>query len=208
MKRHFSLALAMSMCASVSFAGGLADPIIPAPVPAPAPIPLDFYVGWQAGILSGDVTPPSIDTANPAVDIEGPIYGVHAGVQRSFGSWMGGIELDYNTTNVDLEDSGTDAVVEMDTLAHLKLRAGTNAGPAFIYGTAGIAYTEMMIDPVAGAALNVSDTAPYFGIGTDVMINQSFSVGAEVLKHNFEDIDDSGYDVDFVTAMLRASFHF
>lgn len=208
MKHHYCLALAISLCAGSSFAGGLSDPVIPAPLPpVPVVVPLDWYVGLQAGIGSGDVIPEVADTAFPETTMEGPFYGVHAGVQRSFGSFMAGIEIDYNTTSVDLEDSGTDVVIELDTLAHLKLRAGASVGSAFVYGTAGLAYAEMMIAPI-GVPLDLSDTAPFYGVGADVMVTESISVGGEVLVHNFEDMDDSGVDVDFTTAMLRVSYHF
>jgi outer membrane immunogenic protein len=207
--RHFlPMTLAISLFAVPGFAGGLSDPIIPAaPPPVPVVVPLDWYVGLQAGIGSGDVTPENPNTAFAETDMEGPFYGVHAGVQRSFGAFTAGIELDYNTSNVDLEDSGTATVIEMDTLAHLKLRAGANFGPAFVYGTAGLAYASVVIEPI-GLPLDLSDTAPFYGLGADVMVTQSISVGGEVLVHNFEDMDDSGVDVEFTTAMLRVSYHF
>lgn len=208
MKRHIPIFLTSCLLANAGFAGGLSDPIIPAPLPpVPVVVPLDWYVGLQAGIGSGDVTPEVPDTAFPEVAMEGPFYGVHAGVQRSFGAFTAGIEVDYNTSTVDLEDSGTDVVIEIDTLVHLKLRAGANLGPAFVYGTAGMAYADMVIEPI-GLPLELSDTAPFYGLGADVMVTESISVGGEVLVHNFEDMDDSGVDVEFTTAMLRVSYHF
>lgn len=209
MKNHFSFALCATLLSSPVFAGGLSDPVVPVlPPPPPAPaIPLDWYVGLQAGIVSGDIETELTAAPAPEIDFEGPIYGVHAGVQRDFGPLTLGIELDYNTTNVDLEDSGTDVVIEMDTLAHLKLRAGTDVGPALVYGTAGLAYAEVLIENL-GPTQDLADTAPFFGVGADIMVNQSISVGGEFLVHSFEDMEDSGTDVDFNTAMVRVSFHF
>ena len=138
MKRYVPTLFAACVIAGPGFAGGLADPVIPVPPPpppAPAPVPLDFYIGAQAGILSGDLAFNFVGANFEDIEIEGPLYGVHAGVQRAFGPVTLGIEIDYNTTDEDLEDSGTDIVVDLDTLAHLKLRAGTDVGPAFIYGT-------------------------------------------------------------------------
>jgi opacity protein-like surface antigen len=190
-------------------AGGLSDPVVPVPPvpPPPAAVPLDWYVGLQAGVVSGDISPNTQTTIPTDTEFQGPIYGIHAGVQRTFGTMTLGAEIDYNTTTVDLEDSGTDIVIEMDTLAHLKLRAGTMAGNVFIYGTAGLAYAEMYIEPV-GPPLDLADTAPFYGVGADMMVTQNISVGGEFLLHSFEDMDGSGIDVDFNTAMLRASFHF
>lgn len=211
MKLYLPVLLAGCVFATQGSAGGLADPIIPAAPPPPPPVvvPLDWYVGLQAGIVSGDATTDDVVGANFAdIPFEGPIFGIHAGVQRAFGSFILGAEIDYNTTTDNLEDDGADALIEMDTLAHLKLRAGTNLGSVFVYGTAGLAYTSMVIEPVILGTSEVSDTAGFYGLGADVMVSDSISVGGEFLVHSFEDIDDSGYDVDFNTAMLRVSYHF
>ena len=208
MKIHMPVLLASCLFASQSFAGGLADPIIPiAPPPPPVVVPLDWYAGLQVGVLSGEAEGDGVNDLL-ATDIEGTIFGLHAGVQRSFGSFTLSGEIDWNTTDGNLADDDALATIEMDTLAHLKLRAGTNIGSVFVYGTAGLAYTSMSISPFPGTVDEVTDTAPFFGIGADVMVSQSISVGGEFLVHSFEDIDGTGSDVDFNTAMLRASYHF
>ncbi|WP_341368851.1 outer membrane beta-barrel protein [Yoonia sp. BS5-3] len=212
MKHQYLLTVAGCLFANTAIAGGLADPIIPAPLPVPpAPIaqPLDWYAGLQAGPGEGEVVSNGDAGEQQQVDLSGPFFGLHAGVQRQFGSLTAGIEIDYNTSNVDLEDSGTDTVIEMDTLAHLKLRAGTEVGPAFIYGTAGLAYASLSAEPVVGDPFDESDTAPFYGLGADVMVSQNISVGGEVLVHNFEDFSgEEGLEVDLTTAMLRVSYHF
>lgn len=209
MRHCFPTALAISLFAGPMFAGGLSDPVIPAPIPAPPPIvqPNDWYIGLQVGPATGDITPEIPDTAFPETEAEGNFYGVHAGVQRSFGAITAGIEIDYNTASDALGSDDNVNEADLETLAHLKLRAGANFGPAFIYGTAGLAYASGTIESIF-PAVDVSDTAPFYGIGTDVMVSESISIGAEVLVHDFENIDDSGFDVEFTTAMLRVSYHF
>jgi outer membrane immunogenic protein len=209
MNHHLPMALAMSLFAVPGFAGGLSDPIIPAPIPAPPPIvqPNDWYIGLQVGPARGDLTPEIPDTAFPETEADGNFYGVHAGVQRSFGAITAGLEIDYNTASDALGADDNVVEADFDTLAHLKVRAGANFGPAFIYGTAGLAYASGVIESF-GIPVDVSDTAPFYGIGTDVMVSESISIGAEVLVHDFEDMDDTGVDVDFTTAMLRVSYHF
>lgn len=205
MTRHITFFLTSCLFAQAGFAGGLSDPIIPDPVIALIVNPLDWYIGLQAGVADGDV---AADEGNGEIDtltLSGPIYGVHAGVQRRFGSVTAGIEIDYNASSVEFEDDGVISDAEMETLAHLKLRAGTDVGPAFVYGTAGLAYASLA---VAAPADEASDTAPFFGFGVDAMITQNVSVGGEVLLHRFEDFDGTGADMDFTTAMLRVSYHF
>lgn len=206
MKNQIALLCVTSFFSGPALAGGLSDPIIPVAPPPPA-IPLDWYVGVQAGLGSGDVLPEFPDTAFPDTAFDGPFYGVHAGVQRDFGALTAGVEVDVNASNLEIDDSGTGAEIDIETLAHLKLRAGTTVGSTFIYGTAGLAYASLTVEPL-GAPLDLTDTAPVFGLGADMMVTESISVGGEYLVHNFEDMDDSGTDVEFSTAMLRLSYHF
>ena len=209
MKIFMPVFLAGSLVAFSASAGGLSDPIIPVAPPPPPPVvvPLDWYAGVQAGMLSGDFAHEFATTNTPSFDVSGPIFGAHAGVQRAFGGMMIGAEIDYNTSSSDL--AGDDDLVETDlnTLAHLKLRAGANLGNAFVYGTAGMAYADVSIDAL-GLITDMTDTAPFYGVGADMMVSDNISIGAEYLIHSFEDMDGTGYDVEFNTAMVRASFHF
>jgi hypothetical protein len=209
MRHYLPMAFAISILAGPGFAGGLSDPVIPAPLPAPPPIvqPNDWYIGLQVGPATGDVTPEIPDTAFPETEADGNFYGVHAGVQRSFGTFQAGVEIDYNTASDALGSDDNASEADFDTLAHLKLRAGAHLGRAFLYGTAGLAYASGTIESF-GVATDVSDTAPFYGLGADVMVSESISIGGEVLVHDFEDMDDTGFDVEFTTAMLRVSYHF
>jgi hypothetical protein len=40
------------------------------------------------------------------------------------------------------------------------------------------------------------------------MVNNQFSVGGEVLYHEFDDLGGNGNDVDFTTVQVRATFRF
>jgi opacity protein-like surface antigen len=192
-------------------AGGLADPIIPVPVapPVPASIPVDWYAGIQIGAVNGSFDPGEAQTAFRETDASGQLYGVHAGVQRDFGAITAGIEVDYNFgefANEEIAGANT-ADSFIDELAHLKLRAGTKIGGAFVYGTGGIAYAAGQIENL-GPVVDVSDTAAFYGLGADMMVSDSISIGGEVLVHDFENMDETDVDVAFTTAQLRMSYHF
>jgi opacity protein-like surface antigen len=120
---------------------------------------------------------------------------------------MLGAEIDYNTSSGDISEDEEFVETDLATLAHLKLRAGANVGNAFIYGTAGMAYADISITAF-GLTTEMADTAPFYGVGADMMVFDSISIGAEYLIHSFEDMDGTGYDVEFNTAMVRASYHF
>lgn len=99
------------------------------------------------------------------------------------------------------------ADVEIQTLAHLKARVGTDYGRAFVYGTAGLAYVEGSSD-LPGFMPDFSGTGGFAGFGSDFRLNDRFSVGGEVLFHDFDNIDDSMYSAQITTTQLRLSYHF
>ncbi|MEJ8561658.1 outer membrane beta-barrel protein [Yoonia sp. GPGPB17] len=210
MRHALILILYTSTLATTTSAGGLSDPVIvppAAPIPTPAPA-YDFYVGAQLGFGTGDVAPNDPSTIFREFDIEGPFHGVHAGVQRDFGPLTLGVEVDYTSSSGDLEeDDNPSAFIDVDTLAHLKLRAGTNIGSTLVYGTAGLAHAAITIEQGIDK-IELEDNAPFYGIGADFMVNENFSIGAEYLVHSFEDMEGSDTDFDLNTAMLRVSYHF
>ena len=208
--RYLGVAL-LVVCAGQVSAGGLSDPIIPVPI-APPPIVSqnDWYVGAQVGPGFGELRYDEEDISLDG-DADGVFFGVHAGVQRRFGTLTAGVELDYNTGNFQSEveetAGGLTGDVEITTLAHLKARLGTNYGRAFVYGTAGLAYVEGSSD-VPALMADFSGTGGFAGLGTDFRLNDRFSVGGEVLFHDFENIDDSMYSAQITTTQLRLSYHF
>lgn len=195
--------------ATAGISGGLSEPLVPVLKAVPPAIvqPNDWYIGAQVGAISADIPVIIVEAPLSSEEGDGTLYGGHAGVQRAFGSVTAGIELDYNTASDVLETDDSGATLDLETLVHLKLRAGSTFGPAFIYGTAGLAHASGEMDTGA-LTVDVSETAPFVGLGADVMVSDSISVGGEFLVHQFEDVDGTGLDLDFSTAMLRVSYHF
>lgn len=199
------------VCSGQVSAGGLSDPIIPMPI-APPPIVSenDWYAGLQVCPGFGELRYDQDDISLNG-DANGVFYGVHAGVQRRFGTLTAGLELDYNTGNFQAEveemAGGLTGDVEITTLAHLKARLGTDYGRAFVYGTAGLTYVEGSSDvPVLLADFN--GTGGFVDFRLDFWMSDRFSIGGEVLFHDFENIDDSMYSAQITTTHLRLSYHF
>ncbi|WP_458790713.1 outer membrane protein [Yoonia sp. MH D7] len=178
--------------ASTAFAGGLAEAVVVAApvVVTAAPVVMSndwtgFYVGGSFG--KGEVD----DGVSDELDADN--YGVHAGYLRDYGSIVVGGELEYSRLDVD-------TINDADVL-RLKGRVGYDAGAFLPYLTAGAAQLSLK-------DADLDDTGYFYGIGADYAFNDNFRVGAEVLQHEFEDFNDSGFDVSAQTLALRVSYSF
>jgi len=188
----------LTLAASVATAGNIDAPVI-APAPAPiavapvAPVGNDwtgFYAGGSLGYAEADET----DPAN--FDADGATYGVHAGYDYDFGSFVMGGELEIS--GFDLSNGG----VDVDSVARAKVRAGYDAGAFLPYVTVGAAQLN------TGGALDGDDSGSFYGVGLDYMMSDNIRVGGEVLKHEFDNFEQTGLDLEATTAAVRMSFQF
>jgi len=195
-----AVAATLSLGALPALAGGVAEPAETAPVevmPEPAPIASADWTGFYAGaqIEYGDV-----DVSGPSnSDGTGGLAGVFAGYRYDFGNYVIGGEIDLNAADIDLPGVGT-----LDTVGRIGLEAGYDAGPTLFYGTVGAA--RALVD--AGA--NTLGGNGYFcGVGVDYALNDQVVLGAEVLRHEFDDFDNTpGLDVGATTVGVSAALRF
>ncbi len=198
MKTTFKLAsaavLASSAFATGAFAGDLSEPMVEQPVmAAPAPAPMmgsdwtGFYTGLQLGYADVD-GPGNADGNNGS-------YGFHAGYDYDFGQFVLGGELDYDKTDVDLTGGGN-----IDSVARAKLKGGYDLGNTLVYATAGYARADTNLGDEDGA---------FYGIGMNYKITDRYTVGAELLQHEFNDVGNvGGNDFDATTFNVRGSLRF
>lgn len=185
-----------TLASGAAFAGSLSDATVEAPItapPPPAPVAISgewtgFYTGLQLGYA--DVDGPNATGGDEAS------YGFHAGYDYDLGNWVVGGELDYDKTDVSL-DGGA---FELDSVARLKLKGGYDLGNMLIYATAGAARG----DTSAG-----NETGPFAGLGVTYKVTERYTVGAEVLHHQFDDVGGvAGNDLDATTLTLRGGLRF
>lgn len=194
--KPFAIAALAAAVATPALAAG-PTPVESAPVvmAAPAPPPgydwTGFYAGAQIGY--GDF---GANTGIP--NANGTIYGVHAGYMWDMGTWVWGIEGDYDGADVTFV-TGED----VDYVARLKFRAGYDAGRTLIYATAGPAWMK-----VSNAGVDLSDGGWFAGVGLGTALGNQWIVGAEILAHQFDNFDGTGVDLDATTVTLRASYRF
>ncbi|MBD3663458.1 outer membrane protein [Sulfitobacter aestuariivivens] len=197
MNTHLKLTLASALTAAglgtTAMAGTLADPIVTAPVIAPAPVIAGtdwtgFYGGLQLGYADVDGDAGLLGDDNT--------YGVHIGYDYDFGNFVVGAELDYDKTDIDLNGGAA----SIDSVARLKFKGGYDLGNTLIYATAGMARADTSVG---------NETGPFLGLGLTYRVSDSYSIGAELLEHRFDDVGGTpGADVDATTFNIRASYRF
>ncbi|RVT87381.1 porin family protein [Rhodobacteraceae bacterium CCMM004] len=169
------------------------DPPVLAPAPVALPSPYDWSglsVGTQLGF--GDV-----QTTGPALQGDGPAFGLRAYYDYDFGPAIAGVGLQYDRTDIDLG-----GVATVDSVFRLGARVGVDSGRNFFYGTAGYAYAD-----TDNGAIGGSD-GWFGGLGYEVFLNQDVTVGAEVLYHEFDDFDLGGLEAEAVTLSLSVNYRF
>ncbi|MEM6372724.1 MAG: outer membrane beta-barrel protein [Pseudomonadota bacterium] len=192
-----SLAVSLAaFLAAPSLAGSIdapaADPIAPAAPPPPPPIvsPGGDWTGGYAGVQLGYGDVNGTGTA----DGDDFLYGLHVGYDYDFGTFVLGGELDYDAGDIDLNGAAT-----VDSVARLKLRAGYDFGRTLAYFTTGVADVDTSLG---------SESGEFYGIGAVYQITDVYTVGAELLEHNFDNINGTGVDADATTLTVRGSIRF
>jgi outer membrane immunogenic protein len=182
MRKLLLSAAAAILIASPAFAADLG---VRAPPPAPAFIatPWDgFYIGGNVGFGTTDFSLDAsgfrgADTFSQRAS--GVLGGVQLGYNRQFGTFVFGIETDFQATGI--EETTFDTTAKVPWFGTTRLRAGFLVTPAFlIYGTGGVAYGHAEV-----SAPLVSITVPGVGwaagAGIEYALGGGWSIGAEYL---------------------------
>ena len=188
-------ALAAVLSAGLAAAGSPepapAEPTVPAPA-EPAPAMTDwtgFYGGAQLGYAN-------VDTNAPGLGGDGFIGGLTAGYDYDLGDWVIGAGLDYDWTDIGIGGGNT-----LESVWRAKLRGGYKIGNGLVYGTGG--YAEADVNTLG------SDDGYFIGAGYEHAVMENFTVGGEVLYHEFDDFGGGGGpDVEATTVQVRGTFRF
>lgn len=215
MKKFIAVASGALIASTASaFAGGYVAPVVEAPViVAPVtPVAPDmnwsgFYLGAQAGKMNATAKAPAAGTALVApgdIDYDATTYGLYAGYLHDFGRFVGGAELSWDKVK-DFKADGADNSTN-GSIMRGKLLAGYDAGRMMPYLTVG--YANLKLDGANGAADQDGDGYLY-GLGAKFKATDNVLVGAEVLRHEFKDFNDTdGNDLKATTFGLNVSYQF
>lgn len=199
--RSIAALLATVAIASPALAGG---PVAVEPEPTVTPVSQPVIASgmdWSGAYAGVQLGYADIDSNGAGLDGDGMLGGIHAGYRWDMGNFIAGAEVDWDSADVDLGDpvAGT-----LDDVARLKLIAGTEFGRSLIYGTVGVAHANATV-----AGVDLSDNGWFLGAGLDYAVNDRWSIGGELLQHQFDDFDGTGgVDLDATTVKAKVSLRF
>ncbi len=191
---RFVLAASVALVAAPAFADGHASA---ASTDVMSTANTTDWSGWYAGaqydFLDGD--------ASLGGGVEGDVSGLFAGYRHDYGDIVVGVELDYSVG--DFESTVVPGVIlDVDSLMRLGIEVGYDAGPALVYATLGYTAVDLSL---AGVDAGDGDGV-YYGLGLDYMVSERVSLGVELLRHDFNNINGQGWD--FNTVGLNIAYRF
>jgi len=151
-----------------------------------APIWTGAYVGFHGGGNWGSIDFKNIGNSDSSAFFGGG----HAGFNLGFGALVAGIEADlnYDGSSYGYTTGGTIGSVDVDWNASLRGRVGLPVGPALLYATAGIAWTEKtLVETSGGLSSSASDTftGVVYGIGAETYVMPNMSLRLEALRYDY-----------------------
>lgn len=160
-----------------------------------AAAPLTAGAGSLEGLYAGLAYGGSDIDASGGLDGDGESIGVFGGFTFGNGPVRYGVELDWDSADYEIDGGAT-----IDSVARLKGRVGGDFAGGFGYATAGVAF--------AGTDTLGDDMGYLYGLGYDYPVTTNVSLGAEVLRHEFDDFNDTGSDISLTTWKARVAYRF
>ena len=159
-----------------------------------------------------------------SLDPEGIAYGGQLGYNYQCNQWVLGVEGDIS--GFDADDKLVDAAfptvtdsTQVDYLASLRARLGIALNNILLFGTVGVAFTELDfrsrdVDPLdpSDFKLSKSATGIVFGGGAEMMIASNVSARAEILHYSFDETHNFAasnieHDLDTTVFRVGANVH-
>lgn len=190
------IAAALAFGAAPALAGNTDAAPIEQPVVQTAPPVQSFsspnWTGFYGGVQLGYA---DVDT-NVSGSNDGFIGGLTAGYDYDFGQWVLGGGLDYDFADISVANGAAN----LENVFRAKVRGGYKIGDGLLYATGGYAQAET--DTLG------SDDGYFIGGGYEHRITDQFSLGGELLYHEFDNYNSTAVDVEATTLQLRGTFRF
>lgn len=196
MKHPLILAAGLAaLAAGPALAGGAAPP---PPVPVVIdPTPIQFgtdFTGASVGLQLGYA---DLSTTGPALEGDDVLLGLRAYYDYDFGNFILGGGLQFDATDLDIG-----GVATLDSVTRLGLRGGIDLTDDWVYATAGWAQAR-----TSGGGVG-DGTGWFAGVGYEMLLSDSMTLGGELLYHEFSDFDLAGLEAQATTAAISVNFRF
>lgn len=199
-------------------------PALVAPVPALAgdldkhPFAADNGSSWRGpyigAVIGGSAV--GVDFAGIGkkddADLENSALsgGVVLGYNFASGPWVWGIEADAEVMRLDKQKALTGlgtVSLEQNWQSSLRLRGGYAWDNIYVYGTAGLALSELKLQSSLGGKENLGYVSPVVGVGAELALDEDWRMRGEGLLYGFGDVDvdlaGSKREADLGHATLR-----
>lgn len=171
------------------------NPVIQPVAPTPVVTQSGDWTGAYGGVtLSyGDIS-----SSPGTADGDGALYGLRAGYDYDFGSFVLGGSIGYDFSDIDVGGGDT-----LDGLATLKLRGGYDLGNTLIYASGGLAQANATVGGV-----DEDDTGYVLGVGAEYKMTTNVSLTGEIDYHKFDDFAGTGSDIEATTIKAGINYRF
>jgi outer membrane immunogenic protein len=183
MKRFVTLAAAIATFGFVNAASAADMPMkaASAPMMAPAYNWTGFYLGVNGGYGWGNTTGSQLPTlfgGNP--NITGGLVGGQLGYNFQMGSWVLGIEADYDWANINGNTPAGGGTATINSLGSARGRLGYAWDRLLLYGTGGFAWAQATGNN-AGVSESHTHTGWAAGGGLEYGVTRNLSLKGEYL---------------------------
>lgn len=185
--RSFALACVVALAAVPAVAADLpARMVTKAPVMAPAFSWTGFYIGGNVGYAWGRTTG-TLAVPPGNFDIDGIFGGGQIGANYQVGSWVFGVEADYQAA--DINGSNAAGRIEIDRFGTIRGRVGYAWDRWMVYGTGGYAFDAQTKASTIPAAATSSRSLDGWaaGVGVEYAFMPNWSAKVEYLHLDLDE---------------------
>jgi outer membrane immunogenic protein len=162
-----------------------------------------LYIGGNVGFGSTDFSAAASIfglSGTDSVTGSGVVGGVQAGYNKTFGSFLLGLETDFDATSISNTTGGVET--KLPWFGTTRIRAGFLLTPALLfYGTGGVAYGHAEIS-APDASITVPGVGWAAGAGLEWKFAPQWSIGAEYLH---VELDGPNANIGPVTFTTKAT---
>jgi outer membrane immunogenic protein len=175
-------------------AADLAVPVYKAPVYKAPPVSdwSGFYIGinggygWDDSAYLPPPPAPSIQPTDPPLKQKGGVYGGQVGYNWQFGSFVLGVEGDFDGADIKAADPAGPITLKANELASIRSRIGYTVTPDLLaYGTGGAGWASTDVN-AAGVTNTLSKWGWVAGGGLEYKFYDHWIARAEYLHYGIE----------------------